>query len=152
MEYQDRKQYEKAIQLYSEILGYNEDGHQGIRYLLLECFLALKDYEAAGKLLKKHKEDWGIKFVYGRLLLAIIDNEKDILESLLADALKRNKFVPDEITKSKHIAPPPFRISEEPYLDAGIPIGSIQEAYEYWRNNKTILSDKRVQVFFTERK
>ena len=148
MEYQCRKQYKEAIQLYSEILDYNEDDHQGVRYLLLECFLALKDYKVATQLLKKHKDDQGIEFVYVRLLLAIIADEKEQLESLLADAIRRNKFVPEEITKSKHIVPPPFRIPVEPYFDAGIPVGSIQEAYEYWKNNKSLLTDKRIKAFF----
>jgi len=152
MEYQDKKQYKEAIQLYSEILSYNEEDHQGVRYLLLECFFAVKDYEAAGKLLRKHKEDWGIEFVYGRLLLAIINNEKERLESLLADAIKRNKFVPEEVAKNKHVAPPPFRLPGEPYFDAGSPMGSIQEAYEYWKNNKSLLNDKRIKVFFAELK
>lgn len=152
MEYQDRKQYKDAIQLYSEILKYNKEDHQGVRYLLLECFWALKDYEAADKLLEKHKDDWGIDFVYGRLLLAIVNDEKRKFNPLLTDALKCNKFVPQEIVKSKHLAPPPFRIPGEPYLDAGIPIGSIQEAYEYWKRNKTILNDKRVKSFFAKTK
>ena len=149
MEYQDRKQYEEAIQLYSEILGYNEDDNQGVRYLLLECFFALKDYETAAKLLRKHKDDWGIEFVYGRLLLAIINNENGKLKFLLTEAMKRNKFVPEEITKSKHVTPPPFRIPGEPYFDADIPLASIQEAFEYWKNNKSLLTDKRVKVFFS---
>lgn len=150
LEYQDRKQFKEAMQLYSEILGYNNEDHQGVRYLLLECLFALKDYINANKLLKKHKDDWGIDFVYGRLLLAIINDEKNKMESLLSDAVKCNKFVPQEISKSKHTAPPPFRIPGEPYFDAGIPIGSIQEAYEYWKRNKSILNDKRIKSFFAE--
>jgi len=148
MEYQGRKQYKEAIQLYSEILDYNEDDHQGVRYLLLKCFFALKDYKVATLFLKKYKNDWGIEFVYGRLLLAIIANEKEQLESLLADATRRNKFVPEEIAKSKHIVPPPFRIPGEPYFDAGIPVDSIREASKYWKNNKSLLTDKRVKAFF----
>lgn len=96
--------------------------------------------------MRKHKDDWGIEFVYGKLLLAIINNEKEKLESLLTGAIKRNKFVPEEIAKNKHSIPPPFRI---PNFDAGIPIGSIQEAYEYWKHNKSLLTDKRVKAFFS---
>ncbi len=43
-------------------------------YLFLECLFALKDYTNADKLLKKHKDDWGIYFVYGRLLFAIMND------------------------------------------------------------------------------
>jgi tetratricopeptide (TPR) repeat protein len=144
LEYQDRKQYREAIYYYTEILDYNEGDNQGARYLLLQCLFALKDYEAASTFLKKHKEDWGIDFVYGKLLLAIINNKNATLKALLADALKRNKFVPEEIVKSKHVAPISFRIAD------GFTLGSEQEAYEYWRSNKTILSDKRIKTFLAE--
>lgn len=142
LEYQDRKQYQEATYYYREVLDYNESDNQGVRYLLLQCLFSLKDYDTAVIFLKKYKEYWGIDFVYGRLLLAIINDEKMKIEPLLRDALKCNKFVPQEIIKSKHIAPPDFNIS------GGFPIGSEDEAYGYWKCNKTILSDKRIKSFF----
>lgn len=57
---------------------------------------------------------------------------------------KELKFVLEELIKAKHVAPPPFRISGEPYFDAGNPFGSIQEVYDYWKRNKSELKDKRI--------
>jgi tetratricopeptide (TPR) repeat protein len=146
LEYQDRKQYQEAIYHYTEILDYNEGDNQGVRYLLLQCLFALKNYDAAAGFLKKHKDDWGFDFVYGKLMLAVINDEQKKIMPLLHDALKCNKFVPAEITKSKHTVPPDFHSAE------GFAIGSEKEAYEYWRSNKAILSDKRVKSFFAELK
>lgn len=144
LEYQDRKEYENAIELYNEILQYNENDNQGVRYLILECLLSLKDFDQAEKLLKKHDDDWGIEFVFGKLIIAIIKNEAKKTDTILEDAFKRNKFVLEKIVNTKHIAPPPFRIPGEPHFDAGSPVGSIQEAYDYWKRNKSILKDKRI--------
>lgn len=142
LEYQDRKQHQEAIYHYKEILDYNEGDNQGARYLLLQCLFALKDYDTAAGFLKKHKDDWGIDFVYGKLLLAIINDEQKKIIPLLHDALKRNECVPAEIIKSKHTVPTDFHIAD------GFAIGSEQEAYEYWSSNKSILSDKRIKSFF----
>lgn len=144
MEHQDKKEYENAISLYNEILMLNNNDNQGVRYLLLECFLSLKDFDQAEKLLKKHDDDWGIEFVYGKLIVAIIKNKAEKIDAILNDAFKRNKFVLEEIIKAKHVAPSPFRIPGEPYLDAGNPMGSVQEAYDYWKRNKSTLKDKRI--------
>jgi tetratricopeptide (TPR) repeat protein len=46
-EYQLQNKYKKAIEIYSEILHYNNGDNQGIRYLILECLFALKDYKQA---------------------------------------------------------------------------------------------------------
>lgn len=146
LEYQGKKQYHEAIHYYTEILDYNEGDNQGARYLLLQCLFAIKDYEAVSRFLSKHNEDWGIDFIYGKLLLAIINNDKATLKPLLTNAIKRNRFVPSEIIMSKHIAPVDFHIAD------GFALGSEQEAYEYWRSNKAILSDKRIKLFFAELK
>ena len=144
LEYQDRKEYGNAIELYNEILQYNENDNQGVRCLIFECLLSLKDFDQAEKLLRKHDDDWGIEFVFGKLVIAIIKNEGKKIDTILENAFKRNKFVLEEIVNTKHIAPPPFRIPGEPLFDAGSPVGSIQEAYDYWKRNKSILKDKRI--------
>lgn len=144
MEFQDRKEYENAIEIYNEILQYNENDNQGVRYLILECLLSLKDFDQAEKLLKKHDDDWGIEFVFWKLIIAIIKNEIKKIDTIFENAFKRNKFVLEEIVNTKHIAPPTFRIPGEPLFDAGNPVGSIQEAYDYWKRNKSMLKDKRI--------
>lgn len=147
-EYQDMKQFEKAIESYQEIIAYNEDDNQGVRYMILECLFALKDFDQAEKLIEKYDGDWGIEFVYGKLIIAILKDKLENIDSLLSNASERNKFVFDEIIRTEHIAPPPFTISGKNYSDIGVPVSSVQEAYEYWDENKKILKDKRIISFF----
>lgn len=147
LEYHNNKQYEDAIELYKEILAYNKGDNQGIRYLLLEVLFLVKDFDQAGKLLEKYNDDWGVEFVCGKLVIAILQDKLEGIDLLLNDALECNKFVLEEIVKTKHIAPPVFSINGEKILDAGAPYGSIQEAYEYWKSNKAVLKDKRIVSF-----
>jgi len=150
LEYQEQKEFKKAIEIYSEILQYNSDDNQGVRYLILECLFALKDFKEAEKIINKYEDDWSIEFSYGKLILEILKENKSI-ETLLNKALKINKFLPQEILKTKHIAPPPHRIPGEPNYDAGIPIGSIQQAFDHWKRNKALYKNKKIIDFFKER-
>jgi len=144
MEYQDKKQYQEAIYYYTEALDCNEDDNQGLRYLILRCWFAMKKYDAAALLLKKYHDDWGMDFIYGRLLLAIINGEEKKIKPLFHDALEYNKYVPAEILKDKHT--PPIAFCD---LD-GFSLGSEEEAYDYWINNKVFLSDPQIKAFFAK--
>jgi tetratricopeptide (TPR) repeat protein len=143
LEYQEKKQYREAIHHYTEALECNKGDNQGVRYLILQCLFAMGDFAGAAAFLKKIKDDWGIDFVYGRLLLAIINGEEKKLKPLLRDALEYNRHVPSEILKDKHIVPVDF---DDEYVAAH----SEAEAYEYWDSNRGILNDPRIKSFFAK--
>jgi tetratricopeptide (TPR) repeat protein len=151
LESQLKGDYEKAVELYDEILRLNENDNQGVRFLKLECLFAIKNYTLVRQLLDKLSDDWSIETTYGRVVLEIISDNIELAEKSLPSALKSNRFLPDEIIKGKHKAPPPHRIPGEPIFDAGIPIGSIQQAYEYWNRNKKLFKDKKIIDFFKTR-
>lgn len=148
LELQEKKEYEKAISIYTDILRFNESDNQGIRYLVLECLFNLKDYRRAEKLINQYDGDWSIEFAYGKLSIEILKGNQNVSE-LLSNAIKINKFFPDEVIKTRHKAPPPHRIPGEPHFDAGIPIGSVQQAYDYWERNKSVYKQKMVIDYFT---
>ncbi len=68
------KDYEKAIQLFNENLNWNEEDHQGIRYLLLETYFKIKDYKKADKLIKKYSGGHSIEFSFGAVVIAILND------------------------------------------------------------------------------
>lgn len=143
LECQHKKDYLRALMLYSENLDYNPEDHQGIRYLILECLFALKDFVNAEKLLKKYPKDPMVDFAYGRLLIAILGGNIRKAESLLPDAVKCNQHVIGEVLKSQHKPPIGYDESEGSFR-----WHSPEEAYYYWKRNKAILGDKRVKDFF----
>lgn len=148
LECQYHKKYASSIIVYNENLSLNEDDHQGIRYLLLEVFFATKDFKRARQLINKYLNDYSIEFKFGAVVLDILDEKFEKAENNLKIAIKINKFVLAEVIKEKHISPPPFRIPGEPYFDAGTPIGSIQQAYNYWKRNRNLYKTKEIVEYF----
>jgi tetratricopeptide (TPR) repeat protein len=144
LEYQGRAQYQEAIDLYTEAQLCDENNHQGLRSLILQCRFAMRDFDGAAKLLKKYKDDWSIDFIYGKLLLAIIKDEQKRIKPLLREALEYNTHVRSEILKNK-IAP--VDLSDIEY----IAMHSEEEAYEYWASNRDILSEPCIKSFFAQK-
>jgi hypothetical protein len=144
----EHKNYEIAISVLKDILNFNENDNQGIRYTLLETYLKLKNFDEAKKIIKKYKDDFSIEFKFGEVALAVLDGNTKKADILLKEAIQTNKFFIDEIKKEKHIKPAPHRIPGEPFFDAGIPIGSVQQAYEYWSRNKDLYKSKKIIEYF----
>lgn len=148
LELQDANNHSKAIEIFDEILLLNEDDNQGIRYLKLESLFALKDFLGVKKILAKYKDDWSIDFLYAKVSIEIINRDIKKAKENLKNALKVNSFLPEEIIKTSHKKPKPYRIPGEPHFDAGNPIGSIQQAYEHWERNKLTYKRRDVIEFY----
>lgn len=152
LELQYHKRFDEAIDIYQLNLALNEGDNQGIRYLLLETFLAEKAYTKAQKLLDKYEGDFSIEFKFGAVALAIIQNNQPKADANLDDAIRTNKFFIEEVLKDRHLKPPHFRIPGEPYLDAGNPVGSVQESFDYWKRNEQLYKTKKIIDYFKSKK
>lgn len=148
LECQLNKDYSQAAEIFKENLTLNKNDNQGIRYLLLEIYLATQNYTEAKKIIRKYPDDYSIEFKYGIVVLNVIAGNLKQADKDLKDALKVNKFFLKEAAKDRHIQPPPHRIPGEPFFDAGIPIGSIQEAFDYWSRNKEVYKLKQINEYF----
>lgn len=151
MECAAHKDYEKAIELFKEILSWNAGDNQGIRYLLLETCFKMKDYEQANKIVRKYRDDYSIEFAFGAVAIAILNDDIKLADRLLQTAVKTNEYFVAEVVKSKHVKPVAHRIPGEPFFEAGIPAGSIQEAYDYWSRNKELYTNKKIVEYFQSR-
>lgn len=142
------KKYAQAQEIYRLLLKLNEDDHQGIRYLLLETLFATKDYQQARQLLDQYPDDFSIEFRFGTVALHVLQDDLKQADLHLPEAIETNAFFIDEVTKSKHVKPLPYRIPGEPNFDAGIPTGSVQQAYDYWERNKALYQNKKIIGYF----
>lgn len=144
----EHNKYEIAISVLKDILDFNENDNQGIRYILLETYFKLMNLHEAKKIITKYKDDFSIDFKFGEVALAVLDGNTKKADTLLKEAMKTNSFFIDEIKKGKHIKPAPYRILGEPFFDEIIHVGSVQQAYEYWSRNKDFYKNKKIIEYF----
>ncbi|MEQ8882676.1 MAG: tetratricopeptide repeat protein [Cyclobacteriaceae bacterium] len=150
LEYQDRKLYGRAIDLYKDILTKNPGDNQGVRYLILECYIHQKDFHKGQQFFKLHSDN-SIEFSYGQVLLDIFAGNIVLATENMKYAMKKNKYLPKIVAENGSVIPEEFRLQGEPnFVPPGVPVGSIHEAYEYWKRNKDIFSSKAVNDFFVK--
>ncbi|MBV8252568.1 MAG: tetratricopeptide repeat protein [Chitinophaga sp.] len=141
LELQFNDEFDRAIEVFNEMLQLNPTDNQGARHLKLECLFALRDYSAAKTLLNTYPHEHSIEFSYGKLLLAVLDGKQKSAEQLLTDAIAVNPYLPAEIVKKRHTPPAGF-------LSEDIVLGSRHEAYEYWYDYADICTQQPIIDFF----
>lgn len=85
--------FDKAIDIYEEMLELNPNDNQGVRYLLLDCYLAKKQYQKVADLIKKYKDDSMAVFNWTKVLLAYGTEGEKAAEAALETAMEQNEFV-----------------------------------------------------------
>lgn len=130
---------EAAIEHYRDMLRLNPNDNQGIRYLLLDCYMETGQLKDAEKLLKQYKDDAGASWLYtGALLIFSREGASQKANKQLQQAIKHNQFVPDYLLGKKKLP----RI-----MPAYIGFGDDNEAIDYadngvviWGRNKEALA------------
>ncbi|MBV7529264.1 tetratricopeptide repeat protein [Chitinophaga sp. sic0106] len=145
LELQFNEEFDRAIEIYDQMLQLNPLDNQGARHLKLECLFMLKSFAAAKELLESYPSEFSIEFTYGKVFLALIDGDQKSAELLLGDAMASNAYLPAEIIKKRHTPPSGF-------LEEEILAGSRHEAYEYWVDYAEICIQPAVIEFFERTK
>ncbi|MEP5366129.1 MAG: hypothetical protein ABJQ37_19935 [Reichenbachiella sp.] len=147
LEYMHHENYERAIEVLKENIEFYKGDNQGNRYLLLECFFKTHRYKDLGRHIELY-QDWSADFLYGKILFDILINDGKNIQELIGDALDYNPHILSQILKETHIKPNPIRIKGEPHFDVGSPVGSIQEAYDYWEKYRTFYNQEEIKSHF----
>ncbi len=79
----DHKKYEITISVLKDILNFNENDNQGIRYILLETYFKLMNLHEAKKIITKYKDDFSMDFKFGEVALAVLDGNTKKADILL---------------------------------------------------------------------
>lgn len=131
-------EYDKAIEHYFEMLRLNPGDNQGIRYELMNCLLDGGFDEAAGKLLKQHKDDGAATCLYSRALWMFRrEGATEKAKACLREALKRNPFVPPYLLGKKKL--PRYLPEYYSWGDENEAIGYAVEAIRAWKKTKGAL-------------
>jgi hypothetical protein len=107
---------EDATQNAEFLLRLNPNDNQGIRYLLLNWYPILDQWEAQGKLFKKYKDDIGPDYLYARCLNMFKFGQDT--NSALAEAVRANPYVPAYLA-DQGLEPPDDEIVYSGYLRSG---------------------------------
>jgi len=94
---------DEAIEHYEAMLDLNPNDNQGIRDLLLACYLTQGDLTGARRLFDHYKEDESATFQWSRVLERHLAGDENKAVTLLAEARKNNAFVEPYLTGKKRM-------------------------------------------------
>lgn len=84
---------DEAIAVHEEMLDLNPNDNQGVRYGLLGCYLARKQYHKAQTLLDRYPDECSAFFLWGNVLLLFATKGESSAAKVLRDARKANSHV-----------------------------------------------------------
>ncbi len=122
----DTSMRDEAWHILNNLIHVSPNDNLGARYLLLKMCLLDKNIEAAEQLFKQYPDDYSTEFYYGKVLLALMQNDPVSAQSALEQAKLEFPFVLKELKKKRHIQPKGF---DGQYILRG----GKEEAYIYWR-------------------
>jgi tetratricopeptide (TPR) repeat protein len=94
----------EAMAHFEALLELNPNDNQGVRYVLLACYLAEENLEGARRLLQDYKDDGDIVFAWGRVLESFFSDELGKAAKALKQARRQNHFV--ELYLTGELLPP----------------------------------------------
>ncbi len=97
-------QHTEAMEHLEALLALNPNDNQGVRDVLLGCYLAQGSLEGSGRLLRDYKNDCGAVFSWGRVLHSFLSHDVDAARRALKKARKENRFV--ELYLTGELPPP----------------------------------------------
>ena len=99
----DAGRTDDAIAHYEAMLDLNPDDNQGIRDLLLACYLIQGDLDGTRRLFDENEDDGSATFQWSRILERHLAGDKATAVTLLAEARKDNAFVEPYMTGKKQM-------------------------------------------------
>ena len=99
----DAGRIEEAIAHYEAMLELNPNDNQGIRDLLLACYLTRGDLDGARRLFDQYDEDGSATFQWSRVFERHLAGDEAKAATLLAEARKGNAFVEPYLTGKKRM-------------------------------------------------
>ena len=119
----------EALEVFSRLLSVSPHDSLGVRYLVMECHLALQSWEAVLQLATQLEDDIAPMIIYSKVIALLALDDASEAEACLRDAVARHPKVASELLKSRHVRP-------ALHIANAITLGGDDEAFYYWERNK----------------
>lgn len=119
---------EKALCVFNNILDMNPNDNQGVRSLVINCYLTLKRPLDVLRIVESYKDDTSAEVLYGKVLALFQLERLKEAGKALDDAVKFLPRVATELAKKQHRKPKGMSMGL-------IACGGADEAYYYWKEN-----------------
>jgi tetratricopeptide (TPR) repeat protein len=93
LEWGQPEHLDEAIGIYELMIELNPNDNQGVRDILVACYLQTRRYDSAASLLDRYKRDWMAVPCWARVLLAYSNDSESKATALLKKARKQNPHV-----------------------------------------------------------
>lgn len=126
----------RAMEIFEEMLELNPNDNQGVRYKLVDCYLAQKLYPKAGQLLKKYPNESMAVFNWARVLYAYVTQGEKAAEKAIQRATQQNPFVLAYLSGKKRLP----RTQPDYYSpgDKSEAIFCVDTIKESWKNHPEV--------------
>lgn len=135
--------FDKAIEIFEEMLELNPNDNQGVRYILLDCYLAKKLYQQAGEIIEQFNDDFMAVFNWARVLYAYGTEGEEAAGKYLEPAMEQNKYVLLYLTGKKRLPrylPECYSPGDE--TEAIFCVDTLKESWKSHREAKRWLKEK----------
>jgi len=125
LEYLERGETEKALEMFSNILAMNPGDNQGARALVVDCSLQLKCPQDVLAVCDRYPDHGMEQLMYGRAPALYQLGRRGEAAEVLDEAIEFLPLVAKELVKKRHRRPKDLRLDYITY-------GGADQAYTYW--------------------
>lgn len=125
LEYLERGEMAKALEIFEHLLAMNPSDNQGVRGLVIDLFFRLNHPHEVLTLCERYPDDGMEALLYGRPLALYQLGHEAQAEEALREAIMFLPLVAKELVKAQHKEPEILRPDR-------VTIGGADEAYYYW--------------------
>lgn len=95
--------YAKATEIFEEMIELNPNDNQGVRYILIDCYLSKKLYQKAQQLLEQYKDGSMAVFNWAKVLYAYATEGENAAAEALGPAIEQNQYVLQYLASKKRL-------------------------------------------------
>ena len=143
MVYMNLHYWGKASNIFKKMLKYNPSDNQGVRALIIECYISQGKFKNILSVCKMFPSDCLPDTLYGTVLAYYKLEKFKKAEKTLKVAIKYLPNVAKELIKKKHK-------NVESRFPGSITVGGEDEAYEYWERVGQYWMDPKILKFINE--